>query len=125
MRLHELEDNDQPTTPEANLLTALELLRNRYKEKGLPAKIKTQSLINLVLNTDKNFDYNALVAANKNNTAVQNLIKSFDQDTVTIKTSDDSAGEMTTNVKTDPTAPLNTVDSMAKRAAKQRSSSIF
>ena len=62
-------------TPESNLTTALELIRNRYKDKQQPPKISTQSLINLVLNTDKTFDYDALVAANENNPALKNLIK--------------------------------------------------
>ena len=36
----------------------------------------------MVLNTDKNFDYAALVQANNTDPAVKNLIKSFNKDTV-------------------------------------------
>jgi hypothetical protein len=112
------------SSPESNLVTALELLRNRYKDKELPANISTQSLINLVLNTDKNFSYQALVAANKDNPAVQNLIKNFDHKTVTLKSFDDEGDDITTNVDVDPNAPVDTVDSMAKRAAKNRGAAI-
>lgn len=110
--------------PESNLVTALELLRNRYKDRGQAPQISTQALINLVLNTDKNFNYDALVAANKNNPAIQNLIKKFDQETVTLRSADDQTDDITTNVDVDPEAPTDTVDSMAKRAAKQRGAAI-
>ena len=74
MRLDEFIHSPK-NTPESNLTTALELIRNRYKDKQQPPKISTQSLINLVLNTDKTFDYDALVAANETNPALKNLIK--------------------------------------------------
>lgn len=116
-------------TPESNLTTALELIRNRYEDKDKLPKISTQSLINMVLNTDKTFDYDALVAANENNPAVKNLIKSYNKDYVELR----PAGELgddeatTTNPdEADPTqAPVDTVSDMAKRAGKKRDSSIF
>ena len=122
MRLNEFIHSPK-NTPESNLVTALELIRNRYKDKDKLPKISTQSLINLVLNTDKTFDYDALVAANDTNPAVKNLIKSYNKDTVELR----PAGELgddeatTTNVDDESTqAPVNTVSDMAKRAAKNR-----
>ena len=128
MRLNEFVHG--PTnTPESNLLTALELLRNRYKDRGENPKISTQSLINMVLNTDKTFDYDALVAANENNPAVKNLIKSFNTDYVTLRSADDMATDDTTTTNPpegDPTKnPVDTVDAMAKRAAKKRQAPLF
>ena len=123
MRITELVHSPK-NTPESNLITALELIRNRYKDQGQLPKINTQSLINMVLNTDKTFNYDALVQANKNNPAVQNLIKKFDQNSVTLRSDDDQADDVTTNVEVDPSAPVDTVDSMAKRAAKQRGAAI-
>jgi hypothetical protein len=70
--------------PNYNLLTALELIRNRYKDSDTPPKIKTQALINLILNTDRSFDYNALVDANET-PAVQNLIKDMNRQYVTLQ----------------------------------------
>lgn len=127
MRLREFAHG--PTnTPESNLLTALELIRNRYKDVPTVPKISTQSLINMILNTDRTFDYDALVSANENNPAVQNLIKSFNKDYVELKNADDAADDqaMTTNTPDgDPTQnPVDTVDDMAKRAAKSRGAAV-
>lgn len=123
MRLREF-TTPTDSNPESNLVTALELLRNRYKDRGQPPQLSTQALINLVLNTDKNFNYDALVDANKNNPAIQNLIKNFDKNTVTLKPFDDEGDDITTNVDVNPEAPTDTVDSMAKRAAKERGAAI-
>jgi hypothetical protein len=115
-------------TPESNLTTALELIRHRYKDKKQPPKISTQSLINLVLNTDKTFDYDALVAANENNPALKNLIKSYNKDYIELLPAgeDDDTDATTTNTPDgDATqAPVDTVSNMAKRAAKTRGAAI-
>ena len=128
MRINELIHSPK-NTPESNLLTALELLQHRYQDKKVPPKISTQSLINLVLNTDKTFDYDALVAANENNPAVKNLIKSFNKDYVELRSAgeeDEDSGTTTNTPDGDPSqAPVDTVDSMAKRAAKKRDSDLF
>ena len=125
MRLHEFEHG--PTnTPESNLLTALELIQHRYKDKDKVPNISTQSLINLVLNTDRTFDYDALVDAVENNPAVKNLIKSFNKDYVELNTID--ADDSTTTVTPDgeaTDAPVDTVSSMAKRAGKNRNADIY
>ena len=123
MRLNEFIHSPK-NTPESNLTTALELIRHRYKDKKQPPKISTQSLINLVLNTDKTFDYDALVAANENNPALKNLIKSYNKDYIELRPAgeDDDTDATTTNTPdgaaTD--APVDTVANMAKRAAKSR-----
>ena len=113
---------------DSNLLTALELLRNRYKDQDVPAKIKTQSLINLILNTDRSFNYDALVNANDNNPAVKNLIKSFNRDYVELQPFGgdiEDADVPTTNVdQTTSQEPVDTVDDMAKRAAKTRGAAV-
>ena len=128
MRLFEFEHGPL-NTPESNLLTALELIRNRYKDKDQPPKISTQSLINMVLNTDKTFNYDALVSANEQNPAVQNLIKSYNKDYVELNnadiTADDKSTTTTNTPDSDPTQnSVDTVDDMAKRAAKVRGAPI-
>jgi uncharacterized membrane protein len=116
------------STPESNLTTALELIRHRYKDKQQPPKISTQSLINLVLNTDKTFDYDALVAANENNPALKNLIKSYNKDYIELRSAseDDDTDTTTTNTPDNNTSqtPVDTVANMAKRAAKTRGAAI-
>ena len=124
MRLAEFENKDQPTPPESNLVTALELIRQRYKDQEQPPRISTQSLINMVLNTDKNFSYDALVSANDNNPAVKNLIKQYNQDFIELRSADEVSDEEGYNTP-DADAPVDTVPNMAKRAAKKRNTSIF
>ena len=124
MRLSEFENDKKPTAPESNLVTALELIRQRYKDRDQPPKISTQSLINMVLNTDKNFSYDALVAANDNNPAIKNLIKRYNKDYVELRSADDVEDEEGYNTP-DVDAPVDTVPSMAKHAAKRRNQDIF
>lgn len=123
MRVNELLHSPK-NTPESNLVTALELLRQRYKDKNKPPKIPTQSLINMVLNTDKTFDYDALVAANDNNPAIKNLIKRYNRDYVELRSADDVEDEEGYN-EPDVDAPVDTVPKMAKRAAKKRNTPLF
>jgi hypothetical protein len=121
--------NSLVNTPEANLTTALELIRNRYNDQNKLPKISTQSLINMVLNTDKTFDYDALVSANSSNPAVKNLIKSFNKDYVELRPAGETADDEATTTnpeESDPTEePVDTVSDMAKRAGKKRDASIF
>ena len=127
MRLNEF-THGPTNTPESNLTTALELIRHRYKDKKQPPKISTQSLINLVLNTDKTFDYDALVAANENNPALKNLIKSYNKDYIELLPAgelDDTDATTTNTPDGEATqAPVDTVSNMAKRAAKTRGAAI-
>lgn len=126
MRLHEF--THAPTnTPESNLLTALELIQHRYKDLEKVPNVSTQSLINLVRNTDRTFDYDALVKANETNPAVKNLVKSFNKDIVELNPIEpvEDSEETTTNVGDETTdAPVDTVANMAKRAAKNRGAAI-
>ena len=127
MRLNEF-THGPTNTPESNLTTALELIRHRYKDKKQPPKISTQSLINLVLNTDKTFDYDALVAANENNPALKNLIKSYNKDYIELLPAGEDADTDATTTNTPDgeatQAPVDTVSNMAKRAAKTRGAAI-
>jgi hypothetical protein len=126
MRLSEF-THGPTNTPESNLVTALELIRNRYKDVPTVPKISTQSLINMVLNTDRTFDYDALVSANETNPAVQNLIKSYNKDYIELRSTDSEETDATTTnpEDQDPTQnPVDTVDDMAKRAAKTRGAPI-
>lgn len=129
MRLDEFQQSPK-NTPESNLTTALELIRHRYKDKKQPPKISTQSLINLVLNTDKTFDYDALVQANTNNPALKNLIKSYNKDYIELRPAgeDNDSSATVENPKdqeADPNAPVDTVSNMAKQAARKRNAPGF
>ena len=127
MRLNEF-THGPTNTPESNLTTALELIRHRYKDKKQPPKISTQSLINLELNSEKTFDYDALVAANENNQALKNLIKSYNKDYIELLPAgelDDTDATTTNSPDGEATqAPVDTVSNMAKRAAKTRGAAL-
>lgn len=125
MRLHEL-TSVADTSPESSLVTALELLQHRYADKKIPAKISTNALINLILNTDKNFDYNALVTANDRNPAVKNLIKSFNRKEIILQPVEGDSPATMSNAPSGQvkTGPVDTVANMAKRAAKTRGAAI-
>lgn len=106
---------------DANLLTALNLLRTRFSGKNGQVKINTQSLINLVLNTDQSFNYDALVNAYESNPAVKNLIKSFNKDEVIFNSDSDEGADVGTEKKGNE----KTVPNMAKKAAKARQEPLF
>ena len=123
----------EPASPsDGNLVTALQLLKSKYSDGKSVPKISTQALINLVLNTDKNFNYDSLVQSAENNPAVKNLIKSYNKDYVILRlTSDADNVDATTTLS--PTGapqqqgfqmPVDDVSSMAKRAAKQRGAAV-
>lgn len=124
MKINELLHSPK-NTPESNLVTALELIRQRYKDKNQSPKISTQSLINMVLNTDRTFDYEALQHANDTNPAVKNLIKKVDKDTVELRSADEADDESDFNVKDTTDAPVDTVSNMAKSAARKRNAPGF
>ena len=128
MRLNEFQHSPK-NTPESNLTTALELIRNRYKDIPTPPKISTKSLINLILNTDRTFDYDALVNAVETNPAVKNLIKNYNTDYVELHSADESSDDQSTITVTPDgeatDAPVDTVSTMATRAAKKRDADIF
>ena len=125
MRLNEF-THGPTNTPESNLTTALELIQHRYKDKEQSPKVSTQSIINLVRNTDRTFDYEALVQANETNPAVKTLIKTFNKDYVELNPVNTGEEEApTTNMGDETTqAPVDTVANMAKRAAKTRGAAI-
>ena len=110
----------------ANLVPVLMFLKNRSEDKELAPKLRTDSLIQLVKNAgDTTFNYEALVAAHESDEAVKELIKSFNEKEILLKSEldqshethgDDSAEDSEGNAA-DPT---ETVGSMAKRAAKNR-----
>jgi hypothetical protein len=130
MRINEVTEPAAPS--DGNLVTALQLLKGKYSDSGNSPKISTQSLINLVLNTDKNFNYDSLVQSAENNPAVKNLIKSYNKDFVILRLSSD-ASEVDNTTTLSPTGapqqqgfqmPVDDVSSMAKRAAKQRGAAV-
>lgn len=112
----------------SNLMPVLMFLKKRSEDKELSAKLRTDSLIQLVQNAgDTTFDYNALVDAFENNDSVKEMIKTFNKDTIELSSDSDSesdeehgeedGGEEHTSPEQNPE---ETVSKMAKKAAKNR-----
>lgn len=123
-------EDDADDRGDANLITALEFLRNRASDTHLVPKVRADALIGMVQNTGHpEFNFAALDASFKSNDKVKNLIKKIEDDQNGVKyvylisvdpavdTSEvgDGAGPEGS------TQPERTVDSMAKRALSKRS----
>lgn len=117
----------------ANLMPVLQFLKNRSEDKELAPKLRTDSLIQLVKNAgDTTFNYQALVTAHENDDAVKEMIKSFNEDEIILKSDFDRSGSSSESGETHgddseeggqhggPEDPTVTVDKMAKRAAGKR-----
>jgi len=109
----------------SNLLPVLMFLKKRSEDKELSAKLRTESLIQLVQNAgDTAFDYNALVDAFENVEAVKELIKSFNEDEVILKSDNDPDADEEHTGDDDETGaskdPQKTVQDMAKKARNNR-----
>lgn len=121
--------SEKSNSPDGNLLTALELIRHRFKDKKLSPKIKTSSLINIIRNTDKSFDYDALVSIHETNPALQNIIKSFNKEEVILTPfGDEKDVDQPDDQVVSPDASqqtTNTVSNMARKAAKKRDAELF
>lgn len=81
MRLREFSDDNM----DSGLVTVLSFLANRAEDSDAPAKMSTQSVINMVSNSGSYFDYDALVSAYESDPTVKNLIKEFNKDTITLR----------------------------------------
>jgi hypothetical protein len=81
MRLREFSDDNM----DSGLVTVLSFLANRAEDSDAPAKMSTQSVINMVSNSGSYFDYEALAHAYESDPTVKNLIKEFDKDTITLR----------------------------------------
>ena len=121
-------EDEADTRGDANLITALEFLRNRSRDKHLVPKVRTDSLINMVRNTgQEEFSLDALLDAFKTNDTVKGLIKDIKDDAngnkyVYLQTFADENSDDVSLLDPDApkTPPEKTVASMAKRAASKR-----
>jgi len=114
------EDDDQSAQLAAVLVSVLQFIKGRAEDQNAPAKINTQSLINLVKNVGHpNFGYADLVDAHEQMDTVKNMIKSFNKDEVILRSDDDEEDEEQV-ADTPAQSPEDTVDSMAKSALNKR-----
>ena len=137
MRLSEFNDkladdiieDEADSRGDANLITALEFLRNHSHDRHLVPKVRVDSLIGMIKGNDQTeFNLDSLLGAFKTNETVKSLIKDIKDDEhgvkyVYLKTfSDDKIDDAPTLASgTRAMNPEKTVDAMAQRALKNRS----
>jgi hypothetical protein len=77
----EIIEDDAEDQGHTNLVTALEFLRHRSRDKMLQPKVRVDSLIEMVRNTGaETFNLDSLTNAFKNNESVKGLIKDIKDD---------------------------------------------
>jgi hypothetical protein len=137
MRLSEFNDkladdiieDEADSRGDANLITALEFLRNHSHDRHLVPKVRVDSLIGMIKGNDQTeFNLDSLLGAFKTNETVKSLIKDIKDDEhgvkyVYLKTfSDDKIDDAPTLASGSRAMnPEKTVDAMAQRALKNRS----
>lgn len=105
----------------ANVVTALDLIRNRIKDSNLPYEIPVNVVLKMIQNTGvPGFSYHDLITSNENNPAIKTLIKNITPDHITfasdIEPTVSNPDEYTGAVDN----PEQTVSNMAKSAMKRR-----
>lgn len=111
-----------------NLLPVLMFLKTRAEDRELSAKLRTDSLIQLVQNAgDVTFNYRSLVDAYENNDAIKELIKNFNEEEVVLKSDTDPEEtdiEHSEEEGGQPEDPTEVVKGMAHKAAENRNESV-
>lgn len=127
MRSYEFLKEDELSSIEANVLSALNLLAGKIKSGELPSELPTNMIIRYVRNTGvSNFNIDNLVDLNEKNAALKNIIKSISKNriiftTSDIKDSEEGDSEKKTGEEDQAAADKNVVSKMAKSAMNRRS----
>lgn len=104
--------------PENNLIALLGYLKSKGDQRSSGIKVPMSSIIALMQNTGQNISYQEIEALRQKNSAIQNLIKSVNQDEVVINTQ--SSDDMTDDPAQFMPGDEQDVAMMAKRAASRR-----
>jgi len=116
----------------ANVIPVLMFLKTQAEERGVSAKMRTDSLIRMIKNAgDTTFDYKALIAAHENSDAVKEMIKSVNRDEVVLASDElDAEDQEVTGQDAGEgpdqyaLSPEEQVSSMAKKAAGARGAAV-
>lgn len=123
MKSHEfLKEDDELSSIEANVLSALNLLAGKIKSGELPPELPTNMIIRYIRNTGvSNFNVDNLVDINEKNQALKNIIKSISGNRVVFTTNKIKDTETNDDVGGEQPGGENVVSKMAKSAMKRRS----
>lgn len=84
MRLFEVDESSL-----ASIIGILDFLKHRSADLEIPAVYDTETVINMIKHDGLYFDYAALVDANENLPAVQNIIKSLSKEEIVLHSDDE------------------------------------
>lgn len=116
-------ENTSSVSTVSNIVTAIDLIRNRIEKDNLSPKVPMAVVIRYIQNTGMpGFNQRDLIIANEENPAISNAIKNISPDFVTFAVNDSSA-ENASNTGDEIRAvdnPQQTVSNMAKSAMKRR-----
>ena len=105
----------------SGLISILLYLKERADDDANSAELRTNSVIQLVRNSgEQMFDYQMLAAAFEQDPAVKNLIKSFNKETITLKSEYDNAEDELAADQAPEMSPEETVQNMAQKATAKR-----
>jgi len=103
---------------DSNLLPVLMFLKKQSDDRKVIPKLRTDSLIQLVQNSgDLSFSYDDLVAAHENDDAVKELISSFNEDEITLKSGNSDADDEEHESEGPAQDPQTVVHNMAKKSS--------
>ena len=105
----------------ANVVTALDLIRNRIKDSNLSYEIPVNIVLKFIQNTGiPGFSYHDLITANENNPAIKNIIKNITPDHITFASDEEPSVSNPEDYTSAADNPEQTVSNMAKSAMKRR-----
>ena len=124
MRFAELvfEDEEGSTSVDsANIVTALDLIRNRIRDENLSPEIPINVVLRFIQNTGiPGFSYHDLITANEEIDAIKNIVKNITSDHVTFTTDSKPSVANAQDYEGSVDNPEQTVSNMAKAAMKRR-----
>lgn len=115
------DQNDSNDVDAANIVTALDLIRNRIKDSNLSYDIPVNIVLKLIQNTGiPGFSYHDLINSNENNPAIKNIIKNITPDHITFASDEEPTVSNPQEYEGAVDNPEQTVSNMAKSAMKRR-----
>ncbi len=117
----EYEEGSGAEVDSANIVTALDLIRNRIRDENLHPDVPINVVLRFIQNTViPGFSYHDLITANEENDAIKNIVKNITSDHVTFTTDAKPSVANSQDYEGSVDNPEQTVSNMAKAAMKRR-----
>jgi hypothetical protein len=121
MKSYEFIKEDEISSMEANVMSALNLLASKIKEGELPNELPTNMIIRYIRNTGiSNFNIDNLVDLNEKNDSIKNIVKSISKNRIIFTTDGIKDSEPENESGQTQDQEKDVVSRMAKSAMKRR-----